>query len=127
LGPDGDTVELHDIVRAHLRSSVQDRLADLHVALLDRFAAELPPSTSLSSDPNLIGVAWWCLADDLTFMREHLAAHIAESHRRPTFERHLGRRAVGGDPARTVGRCRPRPASARWASRGPSSRTRRTS
>jgi hypothetical protein len=80
LGPDGDTVELHDIVRAHLRSSVQDRLADLHVALLDRFAAELPPSTSLSSDPNLIGVAWWCLADDLTFMRDNLAADIAESH-----------------------------------------------
>ncbi len=79
--PGGSTVQLHDVIRDFLREELgQDRLRQLHQALLSSAAACLPKTLPGSGESTV--TAWWELPERSRYLRDHLIEHMiaAQDH-----------------------------------------------
>jgi WD40 repeat protein len=73
----GGTIGLHDVVRDYLHQQLADRVPDVHQALLDAVAMDLPRAPAVSNHENV--PAWWALPETARYLREHLVEHCAAS------------------------------------------------
>ncbi|MBM2615805.1 hypothetical protein JIG36_09580 [Actinoplanes sp. LDG1-06] len=72
---EGGTLEMHDVVRDYLLAELgADRVRDLHGALLDAAAAELPFTPAGA-------VAWWRMPVSLGYLWDHLIEHLLAAGR----------------------------------------------
>lgn len=76
---DSDSIEMHEVIRAYMQTTLGDALPDVHAALLDGLAAAFPISGSPVSDGEPAGQAWWQLPADQDYLWDNLARHIAAS------------------------------------------------
>ena len=79
--PAGGVIELHDVIRDHLRHQIGPaRLRRLHKALLEAAAAG-PPAIPVADAGSALGsdckvTAWWELAARDRYLRHHLIEHL---------------------------------------------------
>ena len=79
----GAGIAMHDVIRDFLRAELgRERLAGLSTLLLDTAGAGLPAAAPLVlGTGGGVRVAWWELADDDRYLRDHLIEHLAGSQR----------------------------------------------
>ncbi|MEU4626330.1 NB-ARC domain-containing protein [Actinoplanes sp. NPDC023801] len=73
----GGTIGLHDVVRDYLHQQLADQVPDVHQALLDAVAVDLPHAPGVSNGDQV--TAWWELPETARYMRQHLVEHLAVS------------------------------------------------
>ena len=64
------TLQLHDVIRDHLRHELDDRLPAVNAELLDAVRSLLPSA----------GDEWWRLPSDAIYLWRHLSFHLAEAN-----------------------------------------------
>jgi hypothetical protein len=84
---EGGGAQLHDVVRDFLRGELgAQRLAGLHVVLLDAVAAGLPSVSDLTGPGRLARTAWWELVSGGQYMMDHLIEHLIGAGRHAEAE-----------------------------------------
>jgi WD40 repeat protein len=76
---DSDSIEMHEVIRAYMQTTVSTALPDIHAALLDGLAEAFPISGSPVSGGEPVALAWWQLPVDQDYLWDNLARHIAAS------------------------------------------------
>jgi NB-ARC domain/WD domain, G-beta repeat len=76
----GGAVTMHDVIRDYLSGSLgEDRLAQLHAALLDAVAGGLPRAPAVTGEVDV--TAWWELPSQARYFRDHLIEHLLAAGR----------------------------------------------